>query len=300
MVQSQTDAFESPLCAICRVRETEGFRWGDFHLNLHPPLQISRCCRCGLLFMSPRPARDMRFSLMRGVVPVSLQVYTDMPADYTTNSASERRRKVFERRLDRLGEILQINKNGMIPNLLDVGASSGTFVHLARSLGWKAEGIEPSLSGIQSAVANGLALTRGLAESLPYESDAFDIIHSHHVLEHLADPGFAMAEFHRVLKPGGLVFVEVPNQFDNISFFRDKILRRISQRKRDIYSIHHLWFFSRSTLPMLLRSAGFKNIRVEDFYLAPIRGWRAPFIILTRMAGIFVYGGSLLRAYGWK
>ncbi len=46
-------------------------------------------------------------------------------------------------------------------------------------------------------------LRQGDVCRLPYDNAAFDLVITGHVLEHLADPGAALAEMVRVLKPGG-------------------------------------------------------------------------------------------------
>lgn len=45
----------------------------------------------------------------------------------------------------------------------------------------------------------------------PFEDGAFDLIESSHNLEHLSDPFAAMAEFHRLLAPGGRLLIKVPH-----------------------------------------------------------------------------------------
>ena len=50
-----------------------------------------------------------------------------------------------------------------------------------------------------------LALRHGDVRALPYDDGVFDLVMAAHVLEHLADPGMALYEMVRVLKPGGLL-----------------------------------------------------------------------------------------------
>jgi len=48
-------------------------------------------------------------------------------------------------------------------------------------------------------------------EDLPYDDDMFDLIVFTHVMEHLEDPIRLGPQIHRILKPGGSIFVETPN-----------------------------------------------------------------------------------------
>jgi SAM-dependent methyltransferase len=236
---------------------------------------------------------------MKGKMPHNLHDYGNKPADY--GSVTSNRAGIFENRVGALLENLE--KQALVEEeaqLLDVGASIGTFIHIARSNGLNAYGVEPSMHGSVSARSNGLIVPQGKAEALPYKNEVFDIVHAHHVFEHLEDPFIAAKEVLRVLKPGGLLFIEVPNQFDNIMFRRDIWLKRVPQRQRNIRSIHHLWFFSRKTVRKLLEQAGFTEIKVYDTYGWPPKGWRAPFTILTRIIGYFFFGGYFLSAYGFK
>ena len=50
-------------------------------------------------------------------------------------------------------------------------------------------------------------LRTGDAEALPYPSGGFDLVVGHAFLHHLPDPPAALAEFHRVLAPGGAMFL---------------------------------------------------------------------------------------------
>ena len=54
----------------------------------------------------------------------------------------------------------------------------------------------------------------------PFENDFADEIHMYHVLEHLHDPLHKMEELHRILKPGGVLYLRVPH-FSSMGAFTD-------------------------------------------------------------------------------
>jgi ubiquinone/menaquinone biosynthesis C-methylase UbiE len=50
------------------------------------------------------------------------------------------------------------------------------------------------------------------SERLPYPDGYFDIVMSHHVIEHVEDQDLHLAEIRRVLKPSGIVYLATPNR----------------------------------------------------------------------------------------
>lgn len=291
--------FERPRCLLCRTLRETPFPEADRHLALVDPLHVVRCRSCDLAFLSPRPGPALRAELQSGRVPGTLAPYARAAANY--GAVTEGRSELFERRLRELALL-----TGAIPEqakgrrLLDVGASSGVLVALARQRGWAAHGVEASAAGVAAARGRGVILARGVAEALPFEDAAFDVVHSHHVFEHLADPFAAASSAVRVLRPGGFFYLEVPNQFANVMFQRDILLRRVPVRERNIRSIHHLWFFSRRSIARLLGAVGLLDVVVQDAYGGTARGWRRPFSAATRLVGRVAGGGDILRAWGRK
>ena len=53
----------------------------------------------------------------------------------------------------------------------------------------------------------------GTADDLPYEDASFDLVVCTQVLEHLPKPGEALAEIHRVLRPGGSALISTHGVF---------------------------------------------------------------------------------------
>ncbi|WP_426184999.1 class I SAM-dependent methyltransferase [Microbacterium sp. TWP3-1-2b2] len=96
--------------------------------------------------------------------------------------------------------------------LLDVGAGPGTITmdfaqHVAHVTATEIGEAELALSQ-RLAAAQGrsnVAFSVEDAHALSFADDSFDIVHTHQVLQHVADPVGALREMRRVTKPGGLV-----------------------------------------------------------------------------------------------
>lgn len=82
---------------------------------------------------------------------------------------------------------------------LEIGVGSGRF---ARELGI-ACGLDPTLEMLRLAAARGIEVHQGRAEALPFPDAAFDGVLLAFALCFLADPGKALQECRRVLRPGG-------------------------------------------------------------------------------------------------
>jgi SAM-dependent methyltransferase len=63
---------------------------------------------------------------------------------------------------------------------------------------------------------HGLKFRQHTAERLPFDDNQFDLVASHEVFEHIADVPAAVREIKRVLKPGGIVYINV-HLFPSIS-----------------------------------------------------------------------------------
>ncbi len=116
------------------------------------------------------------------------------------------------RRFDRR-RLSQLREAGALPpgRLLDIGAGRGRFVAQARAAGWYAHGIEPSRRGVEAAKAIGIELVSGDIDNAEVPPGSLDAATLWHVLEHVEDPGAALARIAGWLRPGGMLLVGVPN-----------------------------------------------------------------------------------------
>lgn len=107
--------------------------------------------------------------------------------------------------------------------VLEVGSGFGTNLAVwIRHCDADAYGVEPGGTGFNQGYiasrmlleANGIDPERVIdsaGECLPFPDESFDIVYSANVLEHTADPERVLMESLRVLRPGGLLHMEMPN-----------------------------------------------------------------------------------------
>ena len=95
--------------------------------------------------------------------------------------------------------------------LLDAGAGRGRFVAGALAAGYEARGIEPSRRGVLAASSAGAPIEQATIEAARLDPGSLDAVTLWHVLEHLDDPGAALARIATWLAPGGVLLVGVPN-----------------------------------------------------------------------------------------
>lgn len=97
--------------------------------------------------------------------------------------------------------------------LLDIGSGRGELLQTAESLGWSVTGIEPSPSFARFAESHSAAeIRREPVEKCGFEDGTFDCVVLAAVLEHLYNPDETISEVSRILRRGGALFVDVPNE----------------------------------------------------------------------------------------
>lgn len=98
--------------------------------------------------------------------------------------------------------------------LLDVSTGRGRMIEVARQRGCDAYGLDFSITACQiSNVRSPKTTICGDGLALPFPSASFDAVTNIGSLEHFEDMSVGVREMFRILKPGGIGCVSVPNTF---------------------------------------------------------------------------------------
>src|SRR5256885_8321998 len=136
-----------------------------------------------------------------------------------------------------------------------------------------ASGVDVSRYAADHCRKLGFEARVGTLEKLPFDDAAFDLVVMKHVLEHTPAPLRALAEVKRVLKPGGVVLVAVPD----LSYWKGWLMRRRGRYFRpDQLGSQHYVYFHLDGLSRALSSAGFEVRARSKALFRAVFGWPRP------------------------
>ena len=147
--------------------------------------------------------------------------YRDFSDRQKTVTAFGRARRDRTER-SRLGLLLQHAKPP--GDMLEIGPGKGSLAHAAVEVGWRYRAMEASPILIDELRADGLEIIEGWAPPILAADRSCDVVYADQVLEHMSGIDAARAftaEALRVLKPGGVLFVVVPDYLKERTFFWD-------------------------------------------------------------------------------
>lgn len=125
----------------------------------------------------------------------------------------------FEARYEHDLRIARVRMENLIRHvrsgrLLDVGASNGAFVVMAKRYGFEAFGLEPDAGVVAQAreLANVRVLPVSLEEAAPFARPrSFTVVTFHDSFEHLLEPHQALDAARGLLRTRGLLVLEMPD-----------------------------------------------------------------------------------------
>jgi SAM-dependent methyltransferase len=137
---------------------------------------------------------------------------------------------------------------------LEVGCGASPYVPLIRAAGYQYVGCDADPWAARWTAETYNVHTVALPFPVPRigrdDSGEIAFVWSAHTLEHLADAPAAVAEMHRLLKPGGRLWALVPDDADPTN-------------------PDHQWFFTQFSLQQLAADCGFRRVRVVVRQVVP-------------------------------
>jgi 2-polyprenyl-3-methyl-5-hydroxy-6-metoxy-1,4-benzoquinol methylase len=135
--------------------------------------------------------------------------------------------------------------------ILDIGAGTGDFLLECKNQNWDILGIEPNDKAKGIAIGKGVKFADAIEK---LESNSFDVITMWHVLEHVPDVEYQVAELKRLLKPSGTIIIAVPN-------FKSYDAKYYKEFWAAYDVPRHLWHFSKTAIEKLFDK---QNMNLED------------------------------------
>jgi SAM-dependent methyltransferase len=225
-----------------------------------PPWRLVRCPRCDLLYRNPAEKREALITTYRDATPArdSLQALHDTQRDTYRDQA---------RRLHR-----GMGRRG---SGLEVGSYVGAFLAAAREARWTFEGIDinPHVNAFTRSL--GFAVHDGDLDSF-HPDRVFDAVAIWNTFDQLPDPANAVRAARRLLAPGGVLAIRVPNgdcyrrwrrRLRSSRLVRSAAIALLAQN--NLLTFPYRWGFSPASLSRLLRQEGFALKRIVGDVLVP-------------------------------
>lgn len=192
--------FRDVRCPVCGGEDNSlaGYRGGDAHQNgAGVKTSIVRCRECSHQYPNPMPfPRSGLEHLYVGTEEYFKNHELEAQKSYSLELITS-----FEERLPGKGRFL------------DVGCGRGELMWAATKKGWTVTGIDPSQDfldfGRKFLGVEGIRTT--LSETC-FKSESFDAVAMSGIIEHLYEPLEILNEINRILRPGGWLWFDAPNE----------------------------------------------------------------------------------------
>lgn len=222
------------VCNLCGCAQAVTVAETDRRLKT---LTSVACTQCGLIRTDPMPTPDELAEYYAGAYRADYQLAFagGPPRVHLNRSARE-----ATARTDLLGAKL-------VPGarVLDFGSGSGEFLAAARAKGCEVIGVEPGRDyAAYAREHHGVEVLDEAEEPNRFPAGHFDVISTHHVLEHLRNPAEAMERLAGWLKPDGVLYAAVPNMATK------------GKPPHERFHFAHVHGYVRETFDLLARRAG--------------------------------------------
>ena len=213
-----------------KCSKSHSTRWGK--------IQLVRCRKCGL-------ARDI-------IDYDHAYYYTDEAEIYKPPDNQNFFKRINELSKHYITDIKPLVNPG--DRSLEIGCDDGAFLKVMESHGLQALGIELNPRVAKYAVSKGLKVINEPLNEKHFSNKYFNLIVMIHTLEHIQNAEQTLKIIFQVLKPGGYLFVVVPNYGSHVN----RAIRRGAWY--GFIPGQHIWHFTKKTLKSTIELCGFKEV----------------------------------------
>ncbi|WP_433974527.1 class I SAM-dependent methyltransferase [Tunturiibacter lichenicola] len=193
-------------CIVCQSTiSSHLFSTWDRHYGIPGKFNIARCTSCGLVRLDPIPTATE----LAGFYDENYYAYEPLKSNSRLKNFVK---QIFKAKIKTHDPLF--SQPG---EFLDIGCGSGDYLHVMRSRGWKVRGVEPSTFGAEEGRRAGFDIFNGTLDQAKFNTNTFEYVRSNHSFEHMPNPMEVLHEIHRILKPGGKVYIGIPN-IDSIPY----------------------------------------------------------------------------------
>lgn len=256
---------ETVSCEVCGSNDfaPSGTKKDKFQIE-QKPFQIGSCRQCGFVYINPRPSIS--------------EIGKFYPEHYQWKEEKEEENPGFAARLEKAyryhqlrSEIKRMQKYiwKYPAKVLDIGCGTGDRLALLKKDGCEVYGVEFSDQALYAQKHFGLEVFRTLEEGV-FPDNSFDIVTMYNVLEHVHQPREVLKEIRRILKAGGVLVLEVPNN----DCWQSKWF---GSRWAAVDVPRDLYYYNTATLTRLLGDCGLQ-VQAVDYNT---NFWHPPTVVIS-------------------
>jgi 2-polyprenyl-3-methyl-5-hydroxy-6-metoxy-1,4-benzoquinol methylase len=230
-----------------------------YHDTPRETFRLVRCKRCGLRYLSPRPARAALVLFYPAAYYTPRIAVARKPARRRNRVASLARRVYpshhHRQLVEKIAHVRRLTPPG--GRVVEIGPGGGALLAALRDAGYRVRGTD-----IQPDVVRELREKLGLDVVLERDADgaiapnSVDTVVLWNSFEHIPDPRTLLARLHAWLAPGGHIVLSVPNAaaIERRLFFPSSPCEDIPR---------HLYSYAPTTLRGMLTAGGFAGVRIR-------------------------------------
>lgn len=206
-------------CPLCKTIGSFDFIGQDFMFDRTKYYNYLKCNSCAISYQNPIPSLKQ----IKSYYPDTYENFEDPKRPKF--SFLEKFRLCFHHNYSDLVNSNLFNKifslfipkdNSLIDNVpngrfLDIGCGNGSRLLKMKKLGWQVFGVELNTFAYQKCINNDLNVQNKPLEQSAFKDNYFDVIYMSHLIEHLNNPEEIINICSNLLKKGGKLYINTPN-----------------------------------------------------------------------------------------